>query len=274
MKKKFKLKEGINTCTNEEYHGDKRYLSSSSYKLILKDLEDFEAQFIKGETKQVSKNTQNAFDEGTYVHSLILEPDTIDDEFAFYPEWTKKGKLWEEFKADNEGKIILSKPQKIRTERWVAACKKRDSVLKIIEGGFPEHTIAGKFLGIPTKVRADYINIDKGYIVDVKTTSYSTDVDSFKHTVDSFSYDLSAALYCELFSKYYGKDFDFYFYVLGKRDDSCEVFKASEETLTRGLNMLHKAADLYKKCKKTGIWKKPEGKAIINEDADYEILEV
>lgn len=271
---KFKLKKGINKCTNEEYHGDKGYLSSSSYKLLLKDPSKFEEEFIKGNRSPVSSSTQNNFDEGTYAHSLILEPETVDDEFAFFDGWRKAGKEWQLFKEENSDKIILSKPQKVRVERWVAAYHARDKKIKLVSGGFPEHTIAGDFLGIPTKVRADYINIDKGYIVDVKTTSYSTDIDAFSYTIDNFSYDLSAALYCNLFEQYYGKDFDFYFYVLGKKDSSCEIFRASDETLGRGMTQLHKAADVYKKCKESGVWTKPSKYVSISEDEDYEILDI
>ena len=87
---KFKLKEGINHCTNEEYHGDKSYLSSSNLKLLIKDLPRFKKEVLDGqrENKQV-----NAFDEGNYAHSLILEPNTIDDEYAFFPGFKKLGKL-------------------------------------------------------------------------------------------------------------------------------------------------------------------------------------
>jgi hypothetical protein len=271
----FKLKLGINKCTNAEYHGDKRFLSSSSYKLLLKDPSKFEEEFIKGNRPEISSRTQNIFDEGTLAHSLILEPDTVEHEFEFFQGFRKSGKDWEDFKLQHQdsNKILMSKAQKIKVERWVAACQKRELVLKLIEGGFPEHTIAGDFLGIPTKVRADYINVDKGYIVDVKTTSYGSDVDSFIHTVNDFGYDISAALYCKLFGDYYNKDFSFYFYVLGKRDASCEVFKASEATLQKGLGKLREAASLYKKCKKTGIWK-VSGKHEIVENEDYEILEV
>ena len=271
----FKLKIGINNCTNEEYHGDKSFLSSSSYKLLTKDPSMFEEQFIKGNRPDVKPSTQNIFDEGTLAHSLILEPDTVEDEFEFFDGFRKAGKLWEEFKSEHgdSGKILMSKAQKMKVERWVESCKKREQVLKLIQGGFPEHTVAGDFMGIPTKVRADYINVEKGYIVDVKTTAYGSDRDSFISTIADFSYDLSAALYCNLFAQYYNKSFDFYFYVLGKRDASCEIYRASGDTIDRGMNKLRLAASLYKRCQKSGVWKSPDIKKILDNE-DYEILEV
>lgn len=266
----FKLKEGINKCTNEQYHSDKSYLSSSNLKMLLKNPEQFKKEVIQGirENKQV-----NAFDEGNYAHSLILEPQHIPDEYAFFPGFRKAGADWVLFKEMNKGKILLSKPQKHRVEKWVDAYRERKEAVKLISGGMPEHSVAGDLMGVNIKVRADYINVDKGYVADVKTTSYQTDVDTFRHVVNTLNYDLSAALYCQMFEKYYGRPFEFYFIVLGKRDMMCEVYKASEETMEKGSFLVREAIMKYKQCKKTGIWTDTK-KDVFESDSDYEIREV
>ena len=270
MVKKFKLTKGINHCTNEQYHGDNGYLSSSNLKLLLKDPEKFKHEILDG--NRVNKQV-NAFDEGNYAHSLILEPHTIPDEYAFFPGFRKMGKDWDEFKLKNSDKIMLSKPQKHRVERWVEAYSKRPEAVSLISGGEAELSVAGDLAGVPVKVRADYINVDKGYIADVKTTAYSPELDSFKYVVNSLNYDLSAALYCKMFGQEFNKKFDFYFIVLGKRDIVCEVYKASEETLRGGELLVMEALSKYKKCKESGIWTTEQSCAII-ETGDYEILEV
>lgn len=266
----FKLKPGINDCTNEEYHGDKNYLSSSNLKLLLKDTEKFKTEFIEGvkERKQV-----NAFDEGSYAHALILEPHVIEDEFAFYSGFRKSGKAWEEFKRMHDGKIILSKPQKHRVEKWVESYNERSEAISLVSGGVAEQSIVGTLNDVPIKVRADYVNVEKGYIADVKTTAYSPDVDSFKQVIDMFSYDLSAALYCQMFEQYYNKPFDFYFIVLGKKDHICEVYKMSDTTMNKGKLEVSKALKIYKECKEKNDWTNNNKKHII-ESKDYEILEV
>lgn len=268
---KYKLKPGINECTNREYHGDTSYFSSSSLKLLLKDTEEFYKQYVLGERENKSLA---AFDEGTYAHSLILEPETVDEEFSFYPGWRKQGKEWEQFKEGHGDKIILSKPQKVRVERWVQAYRERPEAVNLVEGGYPEHTIAGNLMGVPVKVRADYINIDRGYIADVKTTGADTDIDSFRYTIDNFSYQLSAALYCMMFEQHYNKSFDFYFIVLGKRNNLCEVYKTSKETMAEGKEMVSKALGIYKRCVKSGDWSNGIKKHDVESDGDYEILEV
>ena len=178
----FKLKRGINHCTNDEYHGDKSYLSSSNFKLLLKDPAKFKNEIIDGnkENKQV-----NAFDEGNYAHSLILEPEMIESEYAFFSGFRKSGAEWKSFKTANEGKIILSKPQKHRVEKWVESYKELPAAVSLLEGCEVEYSLAGELMGVNSKVRADAINLKKHYIADIKTTSYSTDVESFKMVVNN-----------------------------------------------------------------------------------------
>lgn len=265
--------EGIVECTNEEYHGEKKHLSSSNFKLLLKDPGEFYKQKILGERPEIATRTQNAFDEGSYAHSLILEPHMVSQEYAFFNGWRKQGKEWEEFKEQNKHLTILSKPQKVRVEQWVSSYNKLPAAVELIKGGYSEHTLFGELLGVPVKVRADYINIDKGYIADVKTTSGLADVDSFKYTVDSFKYELSAALYCKMFEQHYNKDFDFYFIVLSKRDKSCEVFKLSKETRQFGEAQLLESIKTYKNCLESGVWTKIE-KYDSLDVGDYEIQEV
>lgn len=84
---KFK---GIVECTNEEYHGEKNHLSSSNFKMLLNDPEEFYKHKILGEPKEISNRTQAAFDEGSYAHSLILEPHMIEQEYVFFDGWRKQ----------------------------------------------------------------------------------------------------------------------------------------------------------------------------------------
>lgn len=51
------------------------------------------------------------------------------------------------------------------------------------------------------KVRCDYINAKKGYIADLKsTTGNSKDANKTRNKISSYSYDLSAAMYVDLFN--------------------------------------------------------------------------
>ena len=160
----------------------------------------------------------------------------MPEEYVFFDGNRKAGKVWKAFEEEHKdsGKIILSAPQKAKVESWVDAYNKRPEAVDLVKGADKEFSLFSDMLGVPLKVRADIINIEKGFIADVKTTASDPDLDTFKFTVEQYGYDLSAALYTDLFSRRYDKQFDFYFIVLGKRTYTCEVYKVSEATLGKG----------------------------------------
>ena len=269
------LKGIYDDLTNSEYHGEKKHLSSSNLKLLLKDAAKFYDEKILGNRENVQKN---AFDEGSLAHCYILEPHMLEVDFAIFPGFRKSGKEWEAFKAAEESglnRTILSKPQQKRVLNWVKGYQKNKTAVALIEPCKAELSLFGEMDGVDIKVRADGINIEEGYIADVKTTSYDTDVDSFKQTVKDFGYDLSAALYAAMFEIHFKKRFEFYFVVLGKKDASCEVFKLSEESREKGMRQIKKALNLYKKCVKMGKWESDaKVEYMAKEYDDYEILQV
>jgi len=156
----------------------------------------------------------------------------------------------------------------------IEAFKKNDAARNLISNGFAEQTICGQLNGVPIKVRFDWINVEAGYIADIKTTGYPSDRDSFKLTIDGLMYNLSAAFYCAMAEQYYGKKFDFYFVVLSKKDRTCDVFKTSEETMQTGMNFVNKALIKYKKAKETNCWTELVDPARILKDSEYVIEEI
>ena len=258
------------TLSNDAYHSEQKHLSSSNLKMLLKDTNQFYKEKILGEREPL----KGAFlDEGNYTHSLILEPHLVPEEYIFFDGNRKAGKEWKAFEAEHKdsGKTILSNTQKIKVESWVESYKKRPEAVDLVEGADKEFSLFAEMLGVPLKVRADIINIEKGFIADVKTTASDPDVDTFKFTVEQYGYDLSAALYTDLFSRRYDKQFDFYFIVLGKRTHTCEVYKVSEATLGKGRKKVLDAVKIYKGCMESGKW---DNEKEIKPITDYEILEV
>lgn len=257
--------------SNLEYHADTSHLSSSGLKLLLKSTQEFYRKYILGEGANEEKD---AFSEGSFVHALILEPETISSAFAIFPGMRKAGAAWDTFKAENTGKILLSAPQVLRCERLAKAHAALQISVDLITGGFAEHALVTELLGVKLKMRADYINVDKAYIVDVKTTSMPSDVELFRQTVTQYGYDLSAALYCAIASANFNKDFDFYFIVLSKADNQCNVYKLSNKSRTQGYAKVLEALQLYKMCIATGVWEHKGIKEQRFNEKEYEVLDV
>ena len=236
---------------NEDYHKNRTHLTSSMLKLLLKDAQEFERQWVHGIKDDSDKEV---FQEGSLVHSLILEPHLIPIEYAFYPGVRRIGKEFDLFKAQNPGRRILTEVQRHRAESYVRAYRQCPDAIKLIAGGEAEFTLEGDIAGVPCKARFDYINNEQSYLVDVKTSGYPSGKEIFKDTIASFRYDLSAALYLMLAEKAYGKKFDWYFVVISKPDKFCQVYKLSEATRRAGEAFVYQALEKYKLCKKTNNW--------------------
>lgn len=260
------LKPGVNTgLSNAEYHGERLHMSSSNLKLLLQSPAQFYKEKILGQRESISSS---AMDVGSYTHTLILEPEKVAEEFAIYRQQgrqftpvgqkpkgpRKQGPEFDTFKAANQGKIILSTAEAQIGERLAASVKSSPAALELLQGGVPELSLASSMFDVPVKCRADYINPERAYIVDVKTTRWPSDVDTFRRVLRELGYELSAALYCDIAYRVYGKVFDFYWVVLSKSDWDCQVYKASTHTLSEGSALVNKALITYKKCLATGVW--------------------
>jgi hypothetical protein len=227
------LKIGINKCDNETYHKDRKFKSSSTLKLFLKDPREYHKRYVLGEERE--DTYKSAYDFGSYMHSLLLEPEKTEDEFAVFDGATRRGKAYEEFKEANEGKTIITASQAQQAQDLYNLYHEHVDTQGLIVDGVAEHTLCVELEGMPIKVRADYIK--EGMIIDVKTSSDPVDKFSAAKTIIRFDYDLSAALYVDAFKKYTGKDHDFIFAFLNKQTGDVENLSKQKRqvyTIKRG----------------------------------------
>lgn len=258
-----KLQMGVNLgFSNNSYHEDRTFLSSSVLKTIYKDIAAYKLQYIDGVEKEKPKN-QTALDDGTLAHMLILEPELVASEVAVYPGLFKRGKEYDNFvsqtildseRAGLPTPLIVSQAQWLRSQELLASYKSNKTARKLIEASEKEYTVCSELLGVPVKMRADAIDVENGIITDIKTTGYASGVDVFKGTLNMLSYELSAALYCMIAEAHYKRPFTFYFVVLSKSDKRCEVYRTSKETRLMGENMVKTALKKYITAKSTNVW--------------------
>jgi hypothetical protein len=244
------LSKGINICSNAAYHADREYLSSSKLKTILESVEKFKTELDNPSPAATGAH----LDLGTYVHSLLLEPELVATEYAVFPGFRRAGKDFEIFKAQNSGKNIISLSMQNTGQRLAASTKACPAALDLLKGGQAELSIADEVYGVKCKARFDYINVDRSFLLDVKTSRDSAGKEYFKDTIKQYKYDLSAALYLQIAEQYYGKKFDFYWLVISKSEIETRVYKASERTLKQGHDMVKQALEKYRLCVETGIW--------------------
>jgi len=195
---------------------------------------------------------KSAYDFGSYMHSLILEPDKTVLEFAVFEGATRRGKAYQEFKSSNEGKTIITASQAQQALDLLHLYNEHLDTKGLIENGVAEHTLCVNLDGMPIKVRADYIK--EGMIIDLKTTSDPVDRFSAAKTIIRFDYDLSAALYVDAFKEYTGQDHDFIFAFLNKQSGDVGVLKASEDLLENGRRKYRSAIKNILHAESSGVF--------------------
>jgi len=139
---------------------------------------------------------------GSLVHTIILEPQLIDGEWAVMPEGLDKGKgakaREEEFLLANDGKEIVSHDEYLQLTAIRSAVHEDDEAAALLSGdGVNESSYFWEdpITGIPMRCRPDRYRED-GLLVDVKTTP-SIEHYAFRRSVWDYGYDRQSALYTD-----------------------------------------------------------------------------
>jgi hypothetical protein len=288
----FSLRLGLNSCSNEDYHADRTALSSSVWKKVLENIEDYYSEYILG-IPSTKKMNQSALTVGSLTHTHILEPHLLNKEYYFIQAWDRRTTEYKNLVAamsPTDTRKIVTMTEKNTVDRMMAVYKKHPVAPKFFQGGEAEVTIVAAYnlkTGAITfdekdegpdtvriKVRFDYVNVDEGFIADAKTTAYPSDFDTFKATADSLDYPLSASLYLMIAEAYYKRSFKFYFVVLSKKDLTCDVHGFSLNKRILGNQKLARAFEKYKIARETNVWKENSVVAQTLVSANYEIQEI
>lgn len=268
-----------NEMSSEEYHGTEGTYSSSQLKTMLEDAEIFYKKYI---LKEISRESNSAFDVGTYFHTAVLEPEKVADEVACYPGPIKRGKEYEAFREANKTKLILSKTEKETADKLVAAIQDSPismaylAVSKPEVSAFIEMYVMGndvfairgeecfyltstgwvttsldyeiediKDFGVRLviKVRADALGVGNGVISDLKsTTGNAKKVHDMQGKVSAYQYDLSAALYLDVFTIASGEEYDTFIWLFASKDmGNARAYKASHKNIMVGRAKYKKA---------------------------------
>lgn len=256
---------------NRVYHSDDFFTSSTAVKLLYHDIPKYEAEYLRKEKEDKPDNP--AFAIGSYVHSLLLEPDKVESEYAFFPEWDGRASGFKQFKLDNPGKTVITKSQQMQVERMMKAYTAHPLASKLLAPTKKELTLCVDLFGVPVKVRFDSIDIEAGAIIDVKTSGYDVDQETFKmQGIGNLKYGVSAALYSLAAEQFYGKPFEFYFLCMSKKSGDTEIFKTGVATMSNGRIQCKIGLERLKYYRENNKW--PDNIKKIVTTGDYKILEV
>ena len=239
--------------SNEDYHSDKHYFSSSQLKEALNSPAHFKYYVMDKNSK---KKSTPAMDRGTLVHTIVLEPYKFDYEYRIHAgDLTPTGlipaasqrahdKEYPGIKLITQDDYDFAKRARDNFEQYPIANE------LLFDKGCeyePSYFIHCEQTGLRLRVRPDCINIEKRYIVDLKTTRCKSKIEFAKDANYNFHYDLSAYMYVMAIYQATGVLCDFYWATVGT-EDMCptSIYKVSFDTMERGKGKFFKAIENIK----------------------------
>lgn len=204
-----------------------------------------------------------AVDIGSAFHTLILEPDTFDDRYAFAPDVdrrTTRGKqAYADFLAEAERKPVLNAEQvrQLTLMRDSAMAHPYARMLLEEEGDVePSIYWIDHETGLLCRCRPDKRLKNRRIIVDVKTTG---EMERFAASIEDYRYHVQDAFYSEGDACHFGAPLDaFVFLVVSTARDRARypvrVFVLGDHDKDEGRVEFRRNLTTYAECKRRGVW--------------------
>ena len=203
---------------------------------------------------------------GTIVHSMILEPETVDSLYHVMQAsaTTKAGKA-ERAQAIEEGKTIVSAADFAKAKAMQARVQAHPAASWLL--GLPGHSEVSMFWEMQTedgrtrqcKARADAIAHVPGageIIIDLKTHSGAVSPAEIEKTVARFGYHRQAAWYADGYERITGRPcVGFYFiFISTAAPYLVTAGKMGDEAQAVGWGDCLKAEKILHECEESGKW--------------------
>lgn len=210
-------------------HLGKYALSSSACKQILDSPKQYHYITKYGQQETSSLNI------GRLVHLMALEPHRMS-EINIVDVQSRATKT---FKEAPEGSI--TRKEHDEASRIADALLRNERALSFFEGCEFEVPAMGMIGDLPFRAKADMYDPDQKFICDLKTTA---DLKAFEISAKKYSYDLQAAIYCQLFGVSPER---FIFIAIDKGSLDVGIYTIKPSFVERGARKLQEAISIYKR---------------------------
>lgn len=252
---KKQFNDGVYDISNEMYHGSQG-ISRSQLMLLDKSPYHFWYEVLSGHAEK--KESTPAMNVGSAFHTLLLEPEKFNDEFAVSPKVDRRtvvGKeLFAKFTDEHGHKIILTQEQFEQTSIMVDNILKHEVVKTLLDEAVFEQSVywTDEETGLQFKTRPD-IWASK-MVVDIKTTS-DTNVHTFARKALTYGYYLQAGMAFEA-CKALGKPFDMFVILACEKEapNVPAVFMMHDDSLQFGVNQFNNYKRKLKECMDSNKW--------------------
>jgi hypothetical protein len=136
---------------------------------------------------------------GSALHTAFLEPELMPDTVVVWHGAARRGKEWEAFAAEHEGKYILTTPAYERLQGMVRALRRHPAVRQwISQIEYTEVCAVGTIHGLMMKSRCDALTAEP--LVDLKKVR-TCDLRLFTQQVVNFGYHIQGHIYQRQFNR-------------------------------------------------------------------------
>lgn len=247
----------IENQTNEEYHGSRDSLSSSSLKYMERSARHFRAFHIEG----IKKEPTDAMEFGTMVHSIVLEPQTFLDRYIITPDFnlaTKLGKAQHEaWQHENRNKNMVQQGRMDSLLAMVDSLTSNPMVVKLLKGSANE--VSGYYrdpvTGLKCRIRPDSMNKNFRVLTDVKKARDASP-EGFFRAIDEYRYDLQIAFYWNGIKEItgVGPDISCFLAVEEEYPHACAIHEVPEALLATGSHQYRFFLDRIADCIARNRW--------------------
>lgn len=234
---------------NDAYHSYPEGVSSSGLKEVLRSPAHY---FFREQTEPT-----RAVEIGTAIHTALLEPERFKSEYVLLRG--VKDRRASEYKE----------AVKVHGSELVLTGKEADNVAGMQEAVLSNPLMSSRLNGkgwrelsllvrepetqVLVRVRFDLL-LEDGYIVDVKKTQDARP-EAFSRAIDSYGYDLSAALYIDALKWATGEDATFEFAAVEEKlPHAHKLYQPCATTLEEGRRKYKEALAIFAECTESGSW--------------------
>ncbi len=255
MSEKAVFEDGIYDISNEEYHAASG-VSRSRLMLLDKSPYHFWYEVISGEAEK--REATPAMNIGSAFHTMLLEPELFEREYAVMPaidRRTKQGKEdYQIFVDESDGKIVLTAEQFEKVSKMAELVRRHEIVTTLLDEAKFEQSIfwTDKETQIQFKARPDIWSAKM--IVDLKTTADASAYKLQRSALD-YGYYLQAGMAYEA-CKAIGQPFEMFVILAAEKEAPHvpAVFMMDNDALQYGIDQFMNYKRKLHECLSTDKW--------------------
>lgn len=265
------MNEIIRKMPDKLYHSKIEYISKSGLDVISKSPLHYYTKYLSPEKIEEAPTPAKII--GAAFHCFVFEPGSFDERYCITPKINKRSKAGKEefyaFVENNEGKQMV-KEEDFETikemDKSLKAHPRVASLLKMNEGE-AESAFFFENLneGVKCRVKTDFINVNRGIILDLKTTEDASPA-GFQRSAYKYRYHVQSAYYLDGLKNFddYSHTKSFVFLAIEKEPPyAVAVYLASKDFVNAGREAYLEDLKKYKEALKTNVWEGYSNDAMI-----------